>query len=78
MMKRSWKRFVGLAVVAVMLFLTCNTSALSASAEMQYIPLPTDHDREFYATQWESIEAYGKLLDSFLKTSVPACLLILK
>ena len=59
------KRLTSLVVVIAMLFLVCNASAASPSEKTEGIPLPTDHDRTYYVTQWASIEAYHRLLDSF-------------
>ena len=61
------KRLIGVVTV-ILILLVCNASAASAvstSAGMDGIPLPEEYDEEFFATQWESIGIYDKMLDSF-------------
>lgn len=61
------KRLIGVVTV-ILILLVCNAStasAVSTSAGMDGIPLPEEYDEEFFATQWESIGIYDKMLDSF-------------
>lgn len=61
-----------LCSVCIFALMLCAVPAGAASKSIptmlgteEHIPFPTDYDKEFYATQWESIQAYAKLLESF-------------